>query len=210
MAKTLLRLDEQSLLQLCAEQFGLEREQAIPELRAAVGRLSPQTQTDYGSARIRKIKLSKSERTGKERLRVDYMLPTGDEDWREFSQTDRAEDLPPEFLKALEDLVPQALEILELESEYGEGMKTSGVSLSYSDDEANTMTVVLTLQKTLSSTPSPFVLNTPAKPCTPYGGGDDDSNCVSVGMVVALETLLQATRFYLSGQRSTEQLSLLP
>jgi hypothetical protein len=70
------------------------------------------------------------------------------------------------------------------------------------------MTITLTLQKELVETNSPFVFNTPAKPCNPYGGGTDDSNCLSINMVKAIHAVLDETRAYLGGERKTLQLSI--
>lgn len=207
-AMTKNQLTQATLLEVCEREFGLPPDRAITQLKRAVKALDPSSSPDFDFARIRKIKLTKSERTGKDRIRIDYLLPTGDLDWKECSQTDKAEDLTSEFHQALKDLVPHAMQVLELDKDYGENTRVTGVSISYADDDNATMTVTLTLQKELTETNSPFVFNTPAKPCNPYSGGTDDSNCLSANMVKAIHVVLDETRAYLGGERKTLQLSI--
>lgn len=210
MPRTISRiLNQATLLELCEREFGLPPERAVSQLKKAVRELDPFAAPSFDHARIRKIKLTKSEKTGKMRIRVDYLLPVSDdEDWKECSQVDKADDLTIGFWQALENLVPHAMEVLELDEGYGENVRCTGLSISYADDEDSTRTVVLTLQKDLAETNSPFVFNTPAKPCNPYGGGEDDFNCLPEKMVKAIDAVIDQARAYLGGERQTVQLSL--
>ena len=202
------RLTKKSLLQVCQDQFGLEASDAVIQIRSILN-LSPGSSiADLSKARLKKLKISKTERMKKPKIAIQYQLPPidGNDDWRDFGAT-FTEAPKSSFDSALEELVPFALDVVELDKDYGDTARIIGISFSYADDEESTMGIVITVEKNLQDSTSPFIFNTPHKPVAPYGGGEDASNCLSDKMVKALNLVIQETLGYLQGDR--EQLSLL-
>ena len=111
------------------------------------------------------------------------------------------EQARPGFYARLEELAPFAVEIVDLPEMYGNGIRVSGVSLSYGGDE-DVMGAVITAQKALTTSNGPFIFNTPHKPSEPYTPDGDDSVCLSAECVLAIEQLCEEGWKYVSGQRA--------
>jgi hypothetical protein len=71
-----------------------------------------------------------------------------------------SDDTPaPEFTEALQHFIPEVLHVLELPTEYAIGLRVTGLSVNYEEDDRRGM--VVTCLKDLEATNSPLVLNTP-------------------------------------------------
>ena len=142
--------------------------------------------------RIRKVKID-----NKGKVTIEYhvfKMPT--QHWDEHSMTSM--DAPaPDFLNALAALVPHALGICELPTSYGDQMRVSGVSFSYSGDNDD-MGAVITAQKKLLESNSPLVINTPHNMSLSETG----KNLLTVDCVKALEALQDAALSYVDGERA--------
>lgn len=102
------------------------------------------------------------------------------------------------FVEALQALVPHVLRICELPDQYGNGITVLGVSFSHTND---VMGAVMTATKKLCHSTSPMLINTPHKPSEPYSG-DDDSNCLDLETVQALQSVWDQALAYLRGDRA--------
>lgn len=202
-------LTPQALLDVCEREFGLERRGALARLREVLDVPEPDSAPRFENARIRKIKLISPAKTkkGRERIEIQYELPTLDDDWETGSKAS-SDEARPEFYQALEKLVPHVCVICEFDRNYGEDdgdqhtMLVRGVTFSFLDDPDQTMGVVLSAQKKLVTSKSPFNFSTPLKYEHPSGNGNDDSDCFDPEMGKALQQVIREARRYLAGDRA--------
>ena len=124
--------------------------------------------------------------------------------WDQFSI--RSLDAPlNSFLLSMEGLTEDVCRICEFSGECNySNLKVIGVSFSYTND---IMGATITALKTLESTSSPLVINTPHKPTEPYSG-DDTSNCLSTTTVAKLELLCLEAKGYIAGDRAQMEMKL--
>ena len=153
--------------------------------------------------RIRKVKLTKKStelNVKLERIEIHYeKMVNGQWDAYTMNCGQRAR---PELYDALRELLPHAVDLLELPDDYERGAKISGLSISYVGD-AEDMGVVMTGQKTLSSCSAPFVFNTPFMMAEE---NDADQPSLGRAAAVALENVIDEAWKYVEGKR--DQMSL--
>ena len=116
-----------------------------------------------------------------------------------------SEDPRPSFHKAMIELLPHAMQLLELAS-YDSGCKVSGLSLSYS--KSGVMGAVVTIQKALKGANSPLVLNTPHCPAAPYSETGDWTTCLTSQFVTAIEDVCVEAEAYVKGARDQKVMDL--
>lgn len=149
--------------------------------------------------RLQKLKMGKD---GKVNIafqqRADPERP-----WDDLVMT--CNDAPrPEMATALQDLVPDLLDICELPEDYRSGLTIGSVSLSYGGD-AETMGAVITGLKALRTTRAPLVLNSPHLPSESYSG-DDAEPVLSSETVAKLATVEGEAFLYVDGDRAQRSL----
>lgn len=114
---------------------------------------------------------------------------------------------PPEdaFTIAMNGLAIHVADMMEVDNPrvYAKSLTARGVSLSNTD---GVLGAVITALKTLKTSNSPLVINTPHKPETPYSEGGDHSMCLSPECRRAIENLITAADRYIDGHR--KQMSL--
>ncbi len=147
--------------------------------------------------RIKKIKFKEG------KIFVQFEKENKDS-WDEFSL--RSLDAPLESFKlVMEGLTEDVCRICEFSEECNySNIKVIGVSFSFTND---IMGATITALKTLESTSSPLVINTPHKPSNPYSG-DDTSNCLSTTTVAKLEMLSLEAERYIAGNRAQMEMKL--
>lgn len=136
------------------------------------------------------------------RIKYEREIPSGDPD--EFSLLSQ-DEARPEFHQALKALVPFVLEICEASWD-ADTVEVTGVSFSHVTD---VMGAVITAQKRLAKAKTPLNINTPHQTEAPYGGGEDESNCLPEDVVKLLKRVEREALRYIKGMRSRSQLSLL-
>lgn len=140
--------------------------------------------------RIEKIKFLSGE--GNKKIQLKFV--TTNEDEMEIKYRDEPR---PEFVPAMQALIPPCLELLELPVDYAAGMHATGISFSWTD---GIMGAVVTLQKALLWAPSPLILNTPHLPSAPSSGGGE-GDLLPDELVLALETCIEEAKLYIAGKR---------
>lgn len=113
-----------------------------------------------------------------------------------------AEDPEPEFLTALDALKVHVLDVLELPESYGEGLRITGVSLSY--DAEDRMGVVVTCLKDLDGTNAPLVLNTPYLPEPNFD--QPDQPAMNDEFVEAIDEVKKWAKRFTEGKRAQAEL----
>ena len=134
--------------------------------------------------KIMKVKL------GGAKIEMKWSCSNGDELEAKFTEEAR-----PELGAAMSGLVGPCLELLELPEWYGDGLRASGLSLSYAD---GVMGATVTLQKTLKDAPAPLIMNTPHLPQEPYSDG---GACLPGELSDAIELVVDEAKRYLQGER---------
>jgi hypothetical protein len=117
-------------------------------------------------------------------------------DQRESTKHERESFDPPhpDFVKALDDLIPGVLRLLDLPSPYLSGLSVRGVTFAWVNDDQEG--AVVTLLKELKDLDAPLVLNTPL---FPFGA--------TPGLEARLFDRLRAeAREYLDGKRAQTDL----
>jgi len=110
-------------------------------------------------------------------------------------------DLPDQdFCKALDALIPWALQLTDHDEAYGAHMKATGVTLSY--DSEGTMAATITALKTLKNT-KVIPVNTPHMPCEVKAAGIPT---LPLGCTNAIETLKTEAIAYIDRKRQQEDL----
>lgn len=124
-------------------------------------------------------------------------------EWETTSKDDTIEHRlvsqdPPEPLlpDALQAFIPEVLRIIEAEDYWSQGMRVTGLSLSY--DSEGRMGCVVTCLRDLAAATAPLVLNTPhlVEP------GEDDAACLSATMLALIKRAQEAAGRYIEGHRS--------
>jgi len=142
--------------------------------------------------------------TGK--ITVVYQVKRTDrEDWDEFSVSSW-DDATISFTGALNGLVVDVLEILELPKAYSGSLRLSGVSFSYAGEEG-TMGAVITGIKTVSTAHAPFVMNTPYLPSKDLSD-EGGQPVLSERQVEHLEVMAAEALDYAKGKRKQMEFPL--
>lgn len=188
-----LTVDE--LVDLIHAAKGFEKSRIIPLLRDVLG-VSDSKWKEYKDARVYSFKLAK---TGK--ASVEYALKSVDDEWVTRKEA-HSEGGRAELYKAMDDLIPFALSAIELSDEWDKDeLKLTGAVFKYADDEDNTMSVSLLLQK---KTTLEEVLNMPPTPPRferPPGKGLDDTKVYDSETARLVDRLINEIRRYLAGDR---------
>ena len=150
--------------------------------------------------RIRKVKLFEKG----EKIEIHYETLVN-ENWDLYTMicNQRAR---PEFYDAMQELAPHACELLDLPEMWGNGVRITGITLSYGG-ENETMGAVMSGQKSLVRSSAPFCFNTPHLPAESYSGDEEsDSPRLEIGTVDAINALCDEAWLYVQGSR--EQMGL--
>ena len=130
---------------------------------------------------------------------------SGDKTRSELESTQQPE---PELVDALERLLDDVLELCELPSGYRQGMRVTGLSVTWAageDPDVTRMGVVVTCMRSLKHANGPLVLNTPYV-SEPNEKMPDDPKAISDDMHAhVMEVLLHARRF-VEGARAQRNL----
>lgn len=108
------------------------------------------------------------------------------------------------FFNALKKLKGHVYAICEIEGDEDD-LEIKGVSFSWTQ---GIMGATITACKTLKTSRSPLVLNTPHLPTEPYSEKDVDAPVLSRDCVDALQSLLAEAEKYINGQRQQKQIKL--
>lgn len=112
---------------------------------------------------------------------------------------DSADQPMKTFNEALQALKSFVLDLLELPDSYGEkNFAIKGVSFTHKSD---IMGAVVTAEKKLADSNSPFNIATPHLPSKPYNPKDTDSLHLSPTFVRALDRLIDEANKYIDGKR---------
>ena len=150
--------------------------------------------------RIRKIK------RGSSFVEVHYDREGKDGAWDEYSI--KCTEAPrPELDQALARLAGHVGDICELPSAYVNGLRVTGLSLSYQDDTGN-WGAVITALKALRKANSPLVINTPHLPSEPYSASNPSEPRLSGDQVRDIGTAMECAEHYVQGDRLQGQLKL--
>lgn len=100
----------------------------------------------------------------------------------------------PAFEGALLQLKEEAIKLLELPEEYGDGMRVIGVTIK--EDETRGVGCVITLQKEIERSPAPVIFN------TPYLAAWDENYPLPTAIADQLDEIQAAAADYVQGKRS--------
>ena len=146
---------------------------------------------------IKKVKFSGG------KVQVDF-IDDGDGATNELTM--KSDNLPsPDLVGAMNELGAHACALCEMPESYADNCKVEGLSLSYTDD---IMGAVITVQKPIETSDSPFTFNTPHMPAEPYGGSLDYSKCLPDDAVEAIEKVISEALEYIKGKRAQLALGL--
>ena len=149
------------------------------------------------------MEFTKIKRTSEGRLEFGWRVPPSPErkdDEREGAL--RSYDQPlQEFTDAMQALVPHVVKLLELPEKYGESMRVSGVSISYTKEDRKG--AVITCLKQVAGANAPLVLNTPYLPEMDL---DDPNPSMPTDMLAAIEALEAQAARYVDGEREQRDL----
>lgn len=109
------------------------------------------------------------------------------------------------FLNTLNALKPHVFEICEFEGDEDD-LEIKGVSFSWTQ---GIMGAVITACKSLTTSNSPLVLNTPHLPSEDYSGSNPEALILSRDAIDDLEALIEEAKKYIKGERKVKQLSLV-
>lgn len=138
-------------------------------------------------------------KANKKRVHLEWMTPApggGGSDYIEHT-LESGDPPAPEFVQAMQALAEEVGELLEVESEWAEGLEVIGLSINYEDDGRRGL--VVTCLKPLDGTNAPLVLNTPhlREP-----DADADGPALSEGMLRLLAAAGSQAAAYVKGQRA--------
>jgi hypothetical protein len=171
----------------------------IPMLRDTLG-VSDSKWAEFKNARIYSFKLSSTKSKG-DRVQVEYGVKTSEGEWVDRKESHN-ESGRSELYKAMDDLIPFALSVIELSSEWsGDEVKLVGAVFKYGDDEADTLSVGLQLQGKTSLGEALNMPITPPRFERPPGDGDDETKCYDSDTARLVDRLINEIRRYLAGDR---------
>lgn len=108
------------------------------------------------------------------------------------------QDPHPDFLSALDEFRPTVLELLELDEDYGSGLRVQ--SLSINEEKDGRIGCVVTSLKTLDAAHSPLVLNTPH--LRERVDETTDRGFLSDEMMTAIARVEREAEAYVNGKRA--------
>jgi hypothetical protein len=150
-----------------------------------------------GKRRITKIK----EHDGK--IIIHYQVIKADERIDEFTLS--CTDAPrPEFQQAMQALTPTLAQWCDIPPAWCESLTVIGVSISWTKD---IMGACVTAKRPCSSS-APLILNAPHKPAMPYSEGGDDSVCLTMEQIEAVQAVIDEAEVYVDGDRAQMELQL--
>lgn len=119
------------------------------------------------------------------------------------------EQVLPEFLTLFRAMTKHLVTVLDFPEEWLDKITTTGLSITYKDDEA--MGMVITAQMTIEGLNAPLNLNTPFIKFSSYGSAHDccDDVMFMPDCEKELEELFHHSRLYMKGETRQKQLSLL-
>lgn len=151
--------------------------------------------------RFKKIKITSDDKI---KLQYEEMNKLGT--WDSFSMTS-AEQPVPNFLMALDNLIPHVEEMCELPD--GDHQihpyNVRGISFSYVG-EKDTMGATITATRTLNRSNSPLILNSPHKISEPYADGADDTQLMTADCLIDIQQVIERAKDYLNGERAQTDL----
>jgi hypothetical protein len=139
-----------------------------------------------------------------DKVHIEYKKKRNDT-WDDFSLTCHQAPAPG-FVKAIDDLRPHVVEICELPKDYVSGLTVTGVTYTYAGD-ADIMAATIIAKKTLNSSNSPLLLNTPHKPSDADEKGAG-SPVLSSACVKILKKLQKEAIEYINGKRAQLEMQL--
>ena len=142
--------------------------------------------------RFQKIKFSSA---GEVLLQWAVKKPGGEE--TELKMTSKQAPAP-EFEAALRAFILPALDLLELDKEYGENLRVVGLSIN--EEEDGRCGLVVTMLKKLEHANAPLVLNTPHM--REYMDEESDRGFMPDEMLQALKAAERAAKNFLDGKRA--------
>jgi hypothetical protein len=110
----------------------------------------------------------------------------------------------PSFNAAMQAIAPTLATWCDLPEEWCEALEVIGVSISWSRD---IMGAVVTAKRPCSSA-APLIINAPHKPSIPYSDGGDESTCMTIEQIAAIEAVIVEAEMYLDGNRAQMELPL--
>lgn len=147
--------------------------------------------------RIEKVKFD-----GK-KVRIEFSVERKDGQFDE-SMLASFDEPAREFNEALQALKADVCKICELPTSYGDTMRVSSVSLSYTND---VMGAVITAVRPVLTANSPVVFNTPHLPSVDYSPGGSGPT-LEPSTVERLERLITECHRYILGDRAQQALPL--
>lgn len=117
------------------------------------------------------------------------------------TQHRRILDRHPDFSKAMADLANHVVDVLCLPEGYVDGIKVSGISLSYNETQGRG--VVVTCMKYLEGINAPFLINTPHLHQDESGSGKSE---IPLEMDMLVDVIVKEARLFLGGKSSQEDM----
>ena len=148
------------------------------------------------------IRFKKIKKNSDDKIHLQYEKPNRNGGWDEYSMKS-GEEPKPSFERALDNLIPHVEEMCELpyKDHQVHPYTIRGVSFSYGGDN-DTMGATITAERSLTSSNSPLILNTPHKIEDPYAEGADDTQVMTTDCLLDLQTLMDEAEDFLDGERA--------
>lgn len=113
---------------------------------------------------------------------------------------DGDEGAHPDFITALQDFVPEVIKLLELPTAYTTGLTVTSLSMNYKSDRLG---LVVTCQKKLERSNSPFVIHTPH---LREANDEETGEYLSDEVVALVQKVEKFAAAYVSGARAQGEL----